>query len=64
MMSVEYVEFSGVKFGKWCFHGWSEKQFTTHFETQKPFKDMQQAPRNKALKEAFRAVNDEKKKGG
>ena len=64
MMSVEYVEFSGVKFGKGCFHGWSETQFITHFETQKPFKDMPQAPRNKALKEAFRAVNDEKKKGG
>ena len=64
MMSVEYVEFSGVKFGKGCFHGWSEKQFITHFETQKPFKNMQQAPRNKALKEAFKAVSDEKKKGG
>ena len=64
MMSVEYVEFSGVKFGKGCFHGWSEKQFITHFEIQKPFKDMKPAPRNKALKEAFRAVNDEKKKGG
>ena len=63
-MSVEYVEFSGVKFGKGCFHGWSEKQFITHFETQKPFKNMQQAPRNKALKEAFKAVSDEKKKGG
>ena len=64
MMSVEYVDFSGVKFGKGCFQGWSEKQFIAHFETQKPFKDMQPAPRNKALKEAFRAVNDEKKKGG
>ena len=64
MMSVEYVEFSGVKFGKGCFQGWSEKQFIAHFETQKPFKNMQQAPRNKVLKEAFKAVNDEKKKGG
>ena len=64
MMSVEYVEFSGVKFGKGCFQGWSEKQFITHFETQKPFKNMQLAPRNKVLKEAFKAVNDEKKKGG
>ena len=64
MMSMEYVEFSGVKFGKGCFQGWSEKQFITHFEIQKPFKDMKPAPRNKALKEAFRAVNDEKKKGG
>ena len=63
-MSVEYVEFSGVKFGKGCFQGWSEKQFITHFETQKPFKNMQQAPRNKVLKEAFKVVNDEKKKGG
>ena len=63
-MSVEYVDFSGVKFGKGCFQGWSEKQFITHFETQKPFKNMQQAPRNKALKEAFKAVSDEKKKGG
>ena len=63
-MSVEYVEFSGVKFGKGCFHGWSEKQFITHFEIQKPFKDMQPAPRTKALKEAFKAVNEEKKKGG
>ena len=63
-MSVEYVEFSGVKFGKGCFQGWSEKQFITHFETQKPFNGMQPAPRNKALKEAFRAVSDEKKRGG
>ena len=64
MISVEYVEFSGVKFGKGCFQGWSEKQFIAHFETQKPFKNMQQAPRNKVLKEAFKVVNDEKKKGG
>ena len=64
MMSVEYVKFSGVKFGKGCFQGWSEKQFITYFETQKPFKDMQPAQRNNALKEAFKAVSDEKKKGG
>ena len=63
-MSVEYVDFSGVKFGKGCFQGWSEKQFIAHFETQKPFKDMQPAPRNKVLKEAFKAVKKKKKKVG
>lgn len=61
MMDVRYIDVAGVLIAVGHFKGWKETDFIRHYESQKPFKDMEPRKRVQVLKEAFKQVGDKSK---